>query len=601
MNVAHLYAALRLVWNASRRWTILLLTVQLLQAFLPLVNLYLIKLIVDTLTETDLAALDFSEIVRYVLAFGAVQLLLALLQNYEQLISETQQQLVVDHLSTLLIDKATELDLSYYENATYHDTFHLAQQQALYRPVQLLQGLAAMLRSGLLLLSLAGLLFYLHWAVAFVLFFFALPVAGVKWYYAKRLFLWEKSRTSLEREAYHVNQILTTEPFAKEVRIFGLKLPLKQRFIDVRRRLFFENYRIKRQRAHAGFLARSAEVVAMTLTYAFVCYETFQGRITIGELVMYFQGFQRGLVAVQQLLTGAVQLYANRLFVTHLFDLLRIPSRLQSPPGAPPEVPRLRAAVEVRALSFTYPDTTTEVLHDVNLKFRRGQVVALVGENGSGKTTLVKLLCRLYDPTRGRIEWDGTDLRKFSLAALRRRISVIYQDFARYPLTVGENIRLADWNRTPADGTAPADETELRAAARRSGAARFVERFPEGYDQPLTRYFNRGVELSGGQWQKVALTRAFYKDADLIVLDEPSSAIDPLAEADIFRHFRAMADERIVLLVTHRLYNLRIADRIVVLHEGRVVETGTHTELMKNGGRYATMFAKQAVGAEPVE
>lgn len=586
MTYNYIYQSLQFVWQSSKKWTILLLITQILQALLPLVSLYLIKLIVDSVTIFSDTHTDFRGVLPYLLMFGGVQLLLAILQNYQQLISETQQQLVTDYMSTVIIDKAISIDMSYYENAQYHDTFHQAQRQAMFRPVQILRNLTDLLRNGLLLLSLATLLLFLHWSIACILLFFALPIAGVKWYYSKKLYEWERQRTSLEREAHYLNQVLTTDEYAKEVRIFNLGAALKKQFIRVRKALFKEKYRIGQQRAKAGLFAQSAEIIAMTFTYGFIVWRTFQGNITIGDLVMYFQAFQKGQTAIQQSLQSVVGLYNNRLFLAHLFELLNVESLLKKAKNPTKTPSSLQQGIQLKDVQFTYPDTPHSVLKDINLTFEKGQVVALVGENGSGKTSLVKLLCRLYDPEKGRIYWDGTDIKQFALTDLRKKISVIYQDFAKYHFSVADNIRIGDWDT-------PILEDNLKAAAEKVGAADFIQQFPKKYGQQLGRQFKKGAELSGGQWQKMALSRAFYKTAEVIILDEPSSAIDPLAEAAIFEHFRALAADKVLILVTHRLYNLKIADKIVVLQAGEVVEQGTHEELIAKSGLYLSMFKKQ--------
>ncbi len=585
MSQHYILQSLQFVWKSSKKWTILLVIAQVLQAILPLALLYLTKLIVDALTEIGTTN-DFEPIFYYVLVFGGIQLLLAFIQNYQQLISETQQQLVTDYMSAMIIDKTTSIDLSYYENPKYNDTFHQAQRQAMFRPVQILRSLTDLLRSGLLLLSLAGLLFYLHWGIALILCVFALPIAGVKWYYSKKVFEWERRRTSLEREAHYLNQILTTEEYAKEVRLFNLGPPLKAQFIKVRATLFGEKLKIGSQKARAGLLARSAEIIAMTGTYGFIAWRTFSGTITIGDLVMYFQAFQRGQAAIQQSLTALVSLYNNRLFLSHLFELLNVTSLLKSTEHPKPIAKELSEGIKLKAVSFTYPDTKRKVLEDINLTFKKGEVVALVGENGSGKTTLVKLLCRLYDPSKGDIYWDEAPIQNFKLADLRKKITVIYQDFAKYFLTIKENIQIADWER-------PLNKEQIELAAMQSDAGEFIEALPKKYDQKLGRRFRDGTELSGGQWQKMALARAFYKEAEIIILDEPSSAIDPLAEAAIFEHFRVLAKDKILILVTHRLYNLKMADKIVVLKQGRVVEEGSHKALVAKNGLYLEMFEKQ--------
>jgi len=496
MTFNYIKQALQIVWKSSKKWTILLLGTQLLQAILPLLLLYLTKLIVDELTVVD---------------------------------STTNFLMILDYIL---------------------------------RPVQILRNLTDLLRSSFLLLSLAGLLLYLHWSIAVILCFFALPIA------------------------HYLNHILTTTEYAKEVRLFNLGKPLKEQFLQLRKVLFGEKLKIGKQRARASLLAKGAEIVAMTGTYGFIAWRTFHGTITIGDLVMYFQAFQRGQAAIQQSLTSVVGLYNNRLFLSHLFELLNITSLLKIP-KSPKNIPEnLTMGIHLDAVSFTYPDTSSKVLQDVNLSFKKGEVVALVGENGSGKTTLVKLLCRLYDPTEGTIHWGKDNIKHFKLTDLRQKISVIYQDFAKYFFSVNKNVQIADLEQ-------PNSPEKIQAATSKSGATDFIEQLPDKYEQQLGRLFRKGAELSGGQWQKMALARAFYKNAEIIILDEPSSAIDPLAEATIFEHFRTLAKDKILVLVTHRLYNLKMADKIVVLQKGRVVEVGSHDALVAQKGLYWEMFEKQ--------
>ena len=576
--------ALGFVWESSKNWTILLLITQVVQAILPLGILYLTKLIVDlipTLKESG----DFRTIGYYILIFGLIHLCLALIQNYQELIKDTQQQLVSDHMSSVIIKKAISLDMSYYENSAYYNTFHQAQRQALFRPVQILQSLSTFTTSLFLLASLAGLLIFLHWGIALVLICFGLPIAAVRWHYSRKLFEWEKNRTFLERESGYLNQVLTTDTYAKEVRIFNIGHFLLEKFSEVRKKLFKEKYRITSQRAKAGFFAKGAEILAMTISFGFIVYLTFLDRITIGDLVMYFAAFQKGQVAIQQSLTSLVGLYNNRLFLSHLFDLMNVKSLIKDV-GERQKLPTLIDSIRFENVDFVYPNTEKLVLQNVDIQFKKGESVALVGENGSGKTTLVKLLCRLYDPIGGSIVWDDVDFKNASLEDLRNQISVIYQDFSKYHFSVEKNISIGNLN-------VKAEQEKIKSAAKKSGADSFIEQFPEQYHQRLGRWFKNGVELSGGQWQKIALSRAFYKNSEIIILDEPSSAIDPLAEAEIFKNFMSLAKEKVLILVTHRLYNLQNVDKIIVLHEGKIVEVGNHSELITLNGRYKKMFEKQ--------
>jgi len=575
------------VWKSSRNWTLLSIVFQVVQAILPLIILYLTKLIIDTLTESR-SSIEFSLILKYILVFGLVHLIQTIVRNYQQLASESQQQQVTDHLSKLVIEKATSLDISFYENPKFHDVLHLAQSQAKYKPVQILNNLTDLLKNGLMITSLGALLLYLHWAIGLVLIFCALPVAYVKWHYSKKMFLWEQNKAFLKRQSNYVNSILTSDRYAKELRIFGFAKSLKDNFVKLRMQLFDERFRIGKGKAQAAIFAKSFELIAMVSVFAFIAWRSFNGEITIGDLVMYFQAFQKGQASIQSLLTSMVSLYSNRLFITHLFELLGLESILEQDPN--PLVPRcLNTGIEIKNVNFRYPEHETTVIKDLSLSLKKGEVIAFVGENGSGKSTLIKLLCRFYDPISGHINWEGQDYKKLNLEELRKRITVIHQDYAQYKLSVHDNIRTNQLGTTHSEE----DLSLVKNAALLGGANEFIESLPQKYDQKLGRWFKDGQELSGGQWQKLALSRAFYKDADLIILDEPTSSIDPNAEAQIFNNLKELTKDKILILITHRVYNLKIAERIVVFNKGRIIEQGTHDELISLNAKYARMYNNQ--------
>ncbi len=587
-NYKHIVQALLFVWQSSKKWTILRLILLIVQSVLPLSTLYLIKLVVDSITTTlqlPVAQRDFSDTIIYVLLFGVIAFINAIANILAQLASETQQQLVADHMSAILQAKSIEIDLEYYENPHYHNTFHRAQKQSLYRPVQLLNSLTSFLQSGLSLTAIAGLLVFLHWSIALVLILSTLPLVIVRLRYSKKLYTWEKSRTSLERESRYLNQLMTDVKFAKEVRIFDFGKVLSDKFSNLRKRLFQEKFNIQKHRSWASFAAHGGEILAVTGTYLFIAYRTVQGNITIGDLVMYFQAFQKGQSLLQTVMRSLVQLYENRLFLNYIFEFLQLQPKIKAAenPSSFPE--SLKEGIQFENITFQYPLTQKQVLKDISATFPKGKVIALVGENGSGKTTLIKLLCRLYDPDSGSIRLDGIDIKKGDLPQLRSKIAVIYQDFAHYFFTAGENIQISDLQQ-------PSRE-KMIAAAQASGVDDFIKQLPNTYDQKLGREFFDGAELSIGQWQKIALSRAFYKDAEIIILDEPTSSIDPLAEHKIFSQLNALKKNKIIILVTHRLYNLKMADKIIVMDAGRIIEKGTHEELVTKEGIYKRMFEKQ--------
>lgn len=590
MNVhfSHIRQALHFVWTSSKKWTIIRLVLLVAQAFVPLATLYLMKLVVDVITialQSPEAERDFSGITLYVLLFGAVALFNAVVNILAQLAGEAQQQLVADHMSAVLQAKSIEIDLEYYENPEYHDTFHRAQEEALYRPVQILNSLTAFLQNGLSLGVIAGLLLFLHWGIAVVLILSTLPLVFVRLRFSRKLYEWEKSRTSLERESWYINWVLTAAYFAKEVRLFDFGKALSGQFSGLRDRLFGEKLAIQQLRSWASLAAQGGEILAVTGTYLFIAYQTIQGAITLGDLVMYFQAFQKGQGLLHGVMSSMVRLYESRLFLHYIFDFLRLQPKIKEPAQPDPLPDILREGIVFEDVTFHYPLTRQEVLKNISATFPKGQVVALVGENGSGKTTLIKLLCRLYDPDAGAIRIDGVDLRTCSTEQLHRKIAVIYQDFAQYHFTVKENIQISDLQA--------ASEEKVVESARASGADVFIQQLPRTYDQRLGREYFDGAELSQGQWQKIALSRAFYKDAEIIILDEPTSSIDPLAEHTIFSKLSELRTGKIIILVTHRLYNLKLADKILVMDNGRIVEEGSHEELVAKGGKYRRMFEKQ--------
>ncbi len=344
---------------------------------------------------------------------------------------------------------------------------------------------------------------------------------------------------------------------------------------------------IEGKRARAEIISKTVEITATISIYGFVAYRAANGSITVGDFVMYFQAFQKGQSTMKTMLTSMATVYENRLFLKYIFEFLEIKPQVKNAIN-PISIPELKEKITFNNVSFIYPSARNgqKALKNINLEFKKGEVIALVGENGSGKTTLIKLLSRLYDVNDGSIQFDNHDVRNLNLNELRQKISVIFQDYSKYHLSVQDNIQIGNMHL-------PLDEAQIKLSAENTGAAEFIEELPERYDNMLGLRFLKGTELSGGQWQKIALSRAFYKNADIIILDEPTSAIDPLAEHEIFEKFRNLAQDKVLILITHRLYNLKMANKIVVMDKGEVIETGNHETLVKQKGKYFQMFEKQ--------
>jgi ATP-binding cassette subfamily B protein len=589
-NVLHLRRALRIVWQSGPGWTIASLALVLVQGVLPLASLYLMKLVVDAVTA-GLAAADkgaaFSHVASLIVLTGVVTLINSAVASAAGFVSEAQGLNVTDRVQDIIHAKSIEADLEYYEHSQYYDTLHRAQQEAPYRPTKILNGLLQVGQNLISLVAMVGLLVSLHWGVAVVLFITAIPNVLVRLKYAKTMYGWSRRRTPTERMAWYFNWMLTRDTHAKEVRLFELGSLFRNRYREMRRQLRQERLRIISRRSLADLGAQVIAMLGVFGSYAFIAYRTVLGIVTMGDLVMYYQAFQRGQGFLRDVLGGMAGLYEDSLFLSNLYEFLDLKRRIVDP-ARPQAIPHpMRTGVAFDHVRFRYPDSTRNVLEDITLRIRPGEVVALVGENGSGKTTLVKLLCRLYDPLEGSITMDGTDLREFETTALRREMSVIFQDYAHYNLTVRENI----WFGNVA---LPADESAIAEAARQAGADQVIQRLPHGYDTILGKWFEEGEELSIGEWQKVALARAFLRDAQIIVLDEPTSAMDAKAEYEVFQRFRTLVRGRAAILISHRFSTVRMADSIYVLDGGRIIEGGSHDELIRLGGTYARLFETQA-------
>ena len=582
--------ALSFVWQSSPSLAIGSIVVRVLQGLLPLAVLYLTKLLIDAVTEglkTPSAEASLTQITTILVGLAGVAVASAMLTVVASLISRIHAQVVTDHMHALLQAKSVEVDLEYYENAQYQDTLHRAQQEAPYRPTAILNALLQFGQDAISLLAIAGILWWLHWGVIPVLMLTAIPYFFVRLQQSNRLFAWERERTPLERKAWYVNTLLTQATAAKEIRLFDLGPRLRQWFQDARLVLRRERIALERRWALAALASQIVVVAGVFGVYSFVAFRTFQGLLTVGDLVMFFQAVQRASGFLDGLGWSVSNLYESNLFLTTLDEFLGIQSRL--PESAHPKLfPQpIKQGITFDHVSFQYPHEERVAIRDVTFTIRPGEHVAFVGANGSGKTTLVKLLCRLYDPSGGRLTIDGADLLDYPIADVRGAVSGIFQDFVKFQLSAKDNIALGV--RSP-DVDLPA----VTQAAKQAGVHEAIERLPKGYESLLGKLFDGGHELSIGEWQKVALARAVLRDSQILILDEPTSAMDAKAEAELFERFHELAQGRMAILISHRLSTVKMADRIFVLDRGQIVEQGTHDDLMRQQGLYATLFLTQA-------
>lgn len=582
--------AIRLVWQTARGWTVANAFLLAVQGFLPLLSLYLTKLMIDSVAA-GIAAPDksaaFGRVAAILAWTGLVALASALVRSASDLISENQAMIVTDRISDILHEKSVEIDLAYYENPKYFDTLHRAQQEAPSRPTHIVNSLAQVGMNGLSLAAMAGLLVTLHWLVAIILFIAVVPGIYVRMRYSGKLYRWQREKTQTERKSWYYHWMLTGDQHAKEIRLFDLGGLFRERFRGLRRILRGEKIGLSTRRSIADLIAQICATAAIYGSYAFIAFRTVRGEITIGDLFMYFQAFQRGQGYLQQLLAGMAGLYEDNLFLSNFYEFLDIRPGIR-PPSAPRPFPKpLRTGIRFDHVAFAYPGGGRKVFSDLSLSIGPGEHVALVGNNGAGKTTLIKLLCRLYDPDQGDILLDGAPLREYDPAVLRREISVILQDYSRYHASARENIWFGDVR-------IPRDDGRIREAAARAGADSVLDGLPRGIDTLLGKWFEEGEELSIGEWQKLALARAFLRAAQILVLDEPTSSLDAKSEYEVFNRFRELAKGRTAILISHRFSTVRMADRIMVIEKGSVLENGSHEELIRKAGKYAQMFEAQA-------
>ena len=594
-NAARIDRALKFVWQASPLYTVLSGFVVLALGFLPLVSLYLIKLIIDSVTDlnfshnTSILDSSFSKPLFYIGLACGVGLLTAFFNFLTDYIKKAQSLVVADHMFSVLHEKAVETDLAYYESPEYRDTLFRAQREGPYRPTSIVNGLFSASQSGASFVAVFGLLFLFNPVLSIVMVAAAVPGIFLRLKYSEKIYTWQEKRTEDERRAYYFHWMLTSDVHAKEFRLFNLGRHFIDRFKAIRELLKKEKLYFEKRRALGDFIAQSSSTLAVFGSFAFIAFRTAQGVITMGDMVMYFQGFQKGLGFLKTFLESGAQMYEDNLFLTHLYDFLKIRPQIPEP-EIPSQVPEtIKTGIEFKNVEFFYQNNIKNVLNCINFSIIPGEIVALVGENGSGKSTIVKLLTRLYDPQKGGIFLDGRNIKNFKADEFRKKISVVFQDHIRYQLSAKENIYLGDKEKKNHMG-------RIKQAAEQTDIDKKLESFPLGYDTVLGRWFKGGEELSTGQWQMVAISRAFFRDAEIVVLDEPSSALDPKTETDVFSKLKKLMKGRSSLIISHRYSTVRMADKIIVLDKGQIIEQGSHEELIKKNGKYSELYKAQAKG-----
>jgi len=581
--------ALELVWTTSRGLTITLAILTLVAGVLPAVIAYIGQLIVDGVVAAMAAANpDTSHVLWLIVLEAIVVIAVAASQRGLSVSQSLLRALLGQRVNVMILEKALTLQLANFEDSEFYDKLTQARREASSRPLSLVNRTFGLVQNAISLTSYAVLLYaFSPWAVVILI------GAGLPSFFAEakfsgdafRLFRWRSPETRMQM---YLETVIAREDSVKEVKLFGLGPRLLERYRDIFKKLFVEDRRLTLRRDGWGFVLGLLSTSAFYGAYAWIVVTTINGGITLGAMTMYLVLFRQGQSAVAASLTAISGMYEDNLYLSNLYEYLE--QEVPAPGGEAKHGPEPERGLEFENVSFAYPGSAGKALTDVSFQIHPGESLALVGENGSGKTTLIKLLTRLYDPTAGNILLDGLDLQDWDVETLRQRIGVIFQDFGRYQFSVGENIGTGDVRHI--------DNAERWEEAAKTGmAAPFIEDMPEGYDTQLGRWFKGGRELSGGQWQKIALSRAFMRsDADILVLDEPTAAMDAASEAAIFDHFQSQSDTKMTILISHRFSTVRAADRIIVIHDGKILEQGNHESLLAENGQYASLFRLQAKG-----
>jgi ATP-binding cassette subfamily B protein len=580
---------LRMVWATKPSYGLGIVLVRIVNAFTPLAMLWVGKLIIDAVVANiGVASPDWGLLIRLVALELGIALLSDALGRLSALLESLLGDLFSNEMSVRLMRHAAILDLQHFEDPDFFDKMQRARRQTMGR-VALMSQTLAMGQQTLTLLSLLGALVAFNPWLLLILVVAILPsflgetaYAGIAYSF---MFQWTQQRRELDYYRWVASEL---EP-AKEIKLFGLSDHFIRRYADLADEYVDENRRVATHRAATGAVLTSASTMAYYAAVGTIVYQTVIGALTIGELTFLIGSFQRSRGLIGSVLMSIAQGYEAGLHLRDLFDFLEVEPRIVNAPDARPLPDPVRQGFVFEGVGFRYPDSERWALRDVSLSIGPGERLALVGENGAGKTTIVKLLTRLYEPTEGRILLDGVDLRAYDIEALRRAIGVIFQDFFRYDLKARENIAVG-W----IEGLA--DEPRIVDSAEKSLASEVIAGLDRRYDQMLGRRFEGGANLSGGEWQKIALGRAYMRDAQLLVLDEPTAALDARAEHQVFQRFTELTRGKMAVLISHRFSTVRMADRIVVLDDGRVIEDGSHAELVALGGRYAELFDFQAQG-----
>ncbi len=581
--------SLRLVWKSAPGWATVNIIIALLQSFMPLLMIYLIRILIDSLTQASSAGSGSpnGHILWLILAVVAVYLLDEFSSDTGSFVRKKQSMKLEIYMYGLLHSKAVRLDLINFEHPEYFDCLSRAASEAPWRPNSILNNIVSMFRGLLSLLFMAGLLLTLSWSIVVLLLVVNIPGIWLRLHYAGILYNFQREQTPEARKSAYFNWLLTGDRPSRELRLFGIGNYFMELFKKSFLRQKEEEINIIRKRTLIELVSDVIKASAILFVLIYIAQRTITGVLTIGQMAMFLLAFRQGMACIKDLFSSVGALYEDGLFIGDTFEFLNLREMMEA--KLPVVIPSdLRDGISVRDLSFTYPGNSYPTLDNISFEIKKGEIIALVGPNGAGKSTLVKILTRLYDPDTGVLKYDGNDIRHMDPVLYRRHFSVVFQDFMLYNLRAGENIRMGNVDMADA-------AEKIRNAAVEAGVDDLINNLPSGYDTLIGTLFDESRELSWGEWQKIALARALFRGSSVLILDEPSSSLDSETEYEIFSRFRDIVKGRTSILITHRLVNVKLADRVLVLDKGKIAESGTHDELLRRKGLYFSMFTKQSI------
>lgn len=594
-QLAHVIPTLNLIWAATPQWTAIWGVLLLVQGLLPGAIVYLTKQLVDGLTlaikQGGSSGIELVMVPASLLA--AILLANEIIKAALSIIRTIQAELVRDHISRLVHQQSIALDLEFYELPEFHDRLYQARDHASERPLALLENTGNFFQNVITLLTMATVLLPYGLWLPIVLLLSAIPAFFVLVRFNKRYHQWWEATTPARRQVEYHDFLMTQSYTAAELRLFNLGDYLQSIYHQLRQQLRADSIKLVREQSLAQLGGTIAGLFVATGAMAWIGWKTLQGIYTLGDLALFYQAFNRGQTLVRSVLGNIGQIYSNSLFLGNLFEFLNLKSQIQSPPHPEPVPSPIQQGIRFRNVTFSYPGSNRTVLENFNLTIPAGKIVAIVGENGAGKSTLIKLLCRFYDPQSGQIEVDRINIRNFAVQAWRNLLTVMFQFPVTYQKTVAENIAIGDVYSS-------VSISRIQTAIADAGAESIIARLPQAEDTQLGKYFVDGTELSGGEWQRISLARAFFRKASILILDEPTSFMDSWAEHDWLERFRTMANNRTAIVITHRFTLAMRADLIYVMCAGKIVESGTHTELLTQNGLYAQSWRTQTQSPTPV-